>query len=346
MNMAAVAREAGVSTMTVSRALRHDPKVSPGLRLKIQEIAARLGYRPNPLVSALMSQRRAGRHPTDQLKLGFITNFASRDGWREERLYREFYDGATRAAERQGYRLEEFWLREPGMTARRLSRILVTRNIHGVILAPLPDAEGRLELVWEDLCAIAIGYSISEPGLHRVSNHQFRSMAQLMPRLHELGYRRPGLALPQSLNDRVLRQWLAGFLVEQTSFEDSRVPAFIKRDEEWMPEPFENWLDAYEPDVVIGLQKQLIDWVQASGRRIPEDIGVALLDCPAPNDRLSGIYQNGPEVGAAAADALIAMLHQNERGLSGFPRTVLISGSWVPGATLRAQVPARKAGLL
>ena len=52
-----VARAAGVSTITVSRALRTPDQVAPRTRARIEEAAARLGYVPNLLAGALASAR-------------------------------------------------------------------------------------------------------------------------------------------------------------------------------------------------------------------------------------------------------------------------------------------------
>ncbi|HEY5914253.1 MAG TPA: LacI family DNA-binding transcriptional regulator [Verrucomicrobiae bacterium] len=330
-----IAREVGVSVMTVSRALRLDPKVSPALQQKIQLVATDLGYRPNPLVSALMSYRRAGKPEHYDLRLGFVTSFTTRDGWKKHRLYREFFDGVAVGADRHGYHLEDFWLAEPGMTSERMVQILMTRNIPGVVFAPLPEPEGRLHFNCGGFAAVAIGYSIQEPAMHRVSNYQFRSMRLLLHKLAALGYKRPGLALPQSLDDRVLHQWLGGFLVEQPYRSSIRSPSFILPDASWTREKFERWIDRRQPDVVIGQQDELLEWLRASGRRVPEDIGFAHLDCPALNGELSGIYQNGPQIGVAAADMLVGLLHRNERGTPLLPSTLLIEGSWVAGKTVR-----------
>jgi LacI family gluconate utilization system Gnt-I transcriptional repressor len=52
-----VARAAGVSPITVSRALRGERAVDPALVARVQEAAQRLGYVPDPAARALASQR-------------------------------------------------------------------------------------------------------------------------------------------------------------------------------------------------------------------------------------------------------------------------------------------------
>jgi LacI family transcriptional regulator len=51
-----VAREAGVSQSTVSRALRGDPRVREQTRRRVEEAAQRLGYVPNSLASSFASR--------------------------------------------------------------------------------------------------------------------------------------------------------------------------------------------------------------------------------------------------------------------------------------------------
>jgi hypothetical protein len=40
-----------------------------------------------------------------------------------------------------------------------------------------------------------------------------------------------------------------------------------------------------------------------------------------------------------AVETLAAQIHRNERGLPADPRTVMISGRWIDGSTLRAPAP-------
>jgi LacI family transcriptional regulator, gluconate utilization system Gnt-I transcriptional repressor len=59
VKMSDVARAAGVSTMTVSRALRQDGRIAPETRRKIQRLVQELGYVPDR-IAAGFSSRRSG----------------------------------------------------------------------------------------------------------------------------------------------------------------------------------------------------------------------------------------------------------------------------------------------
>jgi LacI family transcriptional regulator, galactose operon repressor len=52
-----VAREAGVAVSTVSRALTRPGRISPSTQARIEEVALRLGYRPNRIARAVVSGR-------------------------------------------------------------------------------------------------------------------------------------------------------------------------------------------------------------------------------------------------------------------------------------------------
>jgi len=72
---------------------------------------------------------KPGRRCRFNVSIGYITAFPTREGWKQSKIYREFYEGASSSASRHGYKLEEFWLREPRMTSQRLGEILYSRNI-------------------------------------------------------------------------------------------------------------------------------------------------------------------------------------------------------------------------
>ena len=55
--LADIARELGVSKMTVSRAINDNPLIAPETRNKVLEVARRLNYKPNQHARALATNR-------------------------------------------------------------------------------------------------------------------------------------------------------------------------------------------------------------------------------------------------------------------------------------------------
>ena len=330
-----VAERAGVSVMTASRALRNQSNVTTETRERILRASRELGYRPNPLVSALMSYRRASRIVHDTLTLGWITTFSSRNGWKAVRINQLFYDGAVEAAARHGYKLETFWLREPGMSTRRLNSILYSRNINGLLIPPLPVALGHLRLDWSRFSSVALGYSLAWPGLHRAVNHQFRSMRTALRQLRKMGYERIGLALKSSIDERVEHHYTGGFLVDQQRVSRSwRVPLHVVPDKEWRESVFAAWFKKNQPEVVVTHHEEVLGWLTNMGRIVPAETGLVHLNCPDGSGKFAGIFQNGAAVGIAAVDFLAAMLQRNERGIPSLAHTILVEGTWIKGKTI------------
>src|SRR5207249_1372261 len=93
-----VAKAAGVHRTTVSLSLRDHPRIPLETRDRVKAVARRLGYKINPLVSALMQSRRSGK-PVKHATLAYVTNYATRYGWRPEHHDRpDFFPGAVERA--------------------------------------------------------------------------------------------------------------------------------------------------------------------------------------------------------------------------------------------------------
>lgn len=339
-----VARLAGVSIMTASRALRNQGNVATETLLRVKSAAKKIDYRPNPLVSALMAYRRKPTVQPGVTVIAMITNFPSRNGWKEAPINVEFHAGALEACEQRGYRLETFWLREPGMTARRLSNILFHRNIGGLLIAPLPSSRGHMRLEWEKFASVALGYSLAWPALHRAVNHQFRSMQLALRKLRKLGYRRPGLALKASYDQRSDHNFVGSFLLEQQREEHDHLPVHVPPDKEWNFDSFQRWVRRSRPEAIITQHEEVLDWLHTMKLNVPSDMGVVHLNCPIGDPQWSGIIQNASAVGALAIEHIVAMLQRNERGIPRLPHYLLVEGSWRDGETIRTDALKRKEG--
>jgi DNA-binding LacI/PurR family transcriptional regulator len=100
-----VARALDVHVATVSRALRQVAGVSPRAREQVRRCAEEMGYRPNPLVSALIRSRRDPHRRKYHATLGYLIPSWPGGEVAYRRDYRQMMDGAAAAAD-FGYRLE------------------------------------------------------------------------------------------------------------------------------------------------------------------------------------------------------------------------------------------------
>ncbi len=357
-----IADLAGVSRMTVSRALRNQPNVRAELRERIQKIATEIGYRPNPLISTLMADlkrnrsrqrgRGQGAGPGNEERspevIAFLTaDPEGRDQWRRSETVELFHTGAAERAAQLGYRLEHFWAKEDGMTPARLSRVLWSRGISGLLLAPswMSFQHDYPEFDWSRFSAACLGYTMSQPDLHRACNNQYLTMRGALRRLRKLGYHRIGLAISRSDDNRVLNHWQAAYLADQTAHDvaESRIPVFLSDQVMEMPvnrRPFQNWVKQHMPDVVVSVHHGFLrDWMEETGLRVPEDIGYADLDLSGDMfGRVAGMDQNSRFVGAAAIDLIVGQHHRNERGIPAMPTITSVNGSWRDGETVCKQV--------
>jgi LacI family transcriptional regulator len=332
-----VARQAGISHTAASLALRRDPRIPAATRRRVEQTAAQLGYHRHAVLASLMAQLRTLKVKPETATLGFITSWPTREGWRSSPNHRRFFAGAEQRARELGYRLDIFWLREPGMTARRMSAILRSRGIEGLLLQSLPQAGGELKLEWRHFAAVAKGLTIARPRLHRVISSHFEDMRLVMAQLRRLGYRRPGLVLDEEHDARVDHAWLAAYLLQQQELpERDRVPALILRAGQGARQ-FAAWRARHQPEVVLFTDLPVPAWLAEQKVRVPRDLGLVHLDWSEEMAPLAGVDLDVEALGAAAVDLLVGQLHAHERGVPRREKIVAVSGRWVPGSSLRRQ---------
>lgn len=120
-----VARAAGVSTATVSRALRGLPNVSSATRQRVRDVADRLGYVASPSAASLAS----GRTRT----IGLISPWINR--W----YFSNVIEGAERTLREQGYDVLLYTFDVRRETTRpRVDPDVLRRRVDGVLVVGLP----------------------------------------------------------------------------------------------------------------------------------------------------------------------------------------------------------------
>ena len=333
-----VARAAGVHQTTVSRALRNDPRIPEATRARIAKIAESLQYRPDPLVSALISMRRSRHPPRYPVSLGFVayTSTHYRRYAPHQYTYEAHLAGARFAAERQGYQVELFPLNSPGMTPRRMDEILITRNIPGLIIGSLPEGHGGFALSWERFCTAVIEYTFTSPALDRVVHDSYDGMRHIMAECRSRGLKRVGLMLTATGDERTEGLNGAAYWVEQKrdGFFQPVPPLFVPLSD---PQRVTAWHRKHRLEVIVtsnALLPGLMAWCEQRGLRPGIDVHVINVNAGA-DGPVSGIYQDPFTIGAIAARMVIEKIGRNDRGIPANRQTVLTQGRWITGTSLQ-----------
>lgn len=327
-----IAKIAGVSPMTVSYALRNSLEVSEETRERIMGIAQREGYKPNPLVSTLMSQLKVENRSGTYGTIGFINSYPNRREWFRGHVRPRFYVGVQKRAEEWGYKLEDYFVKAPGMTGAKLSRILKRRNIQGIILGGLPVKRGHLSLKWEWFAPVAHGFSLVKPNVHRVTSNHAAGMLLCLRKLKRHGYRRVGFITTLSGQAEHNTVFTSIFEHNTKRLFKEQVPVLYVKDS-WDPN-IKKWIHDHNPDVIIALTKYVADFLKDINLSVPNDMGFVSLTTE-PGSPITGIDPKFEAIGAAAVDLLVAQIETKTRGLPDAPRNLMIEGSWVQGKTIK-----------
>lgn len=333
--MAEIAQRLGVVASSVSRALRDDPRISEDLRRRTRQAAAELGYRPNPMVSALMANRRRRGGGGAVNVIALVTDYGGRQDWRTKDVCRWELEGIQRRAEELGFRVEIFALADFRGDMARLRGTLRARAIRGVLLGFSRESGPGALFDCEGFCVAALSAYFPAVATDRANFHGFFNVQLALDQLHRLGYRRPALIVPE-LNNRLSGNlWSGAFLDWQRRLpKKDRCEPYAPA-EEAAPAEFSDWLYRNEPDSLLVYKFPVRPLLAKRGVRVPGDLGLAWLYRTREEMRGgAGIDGNLDHVGAAALDLVVERLNANRTGLSEHPKEVLIKGTWHEGATL------------
>lgn len=325
-----VAKEAGVSLASASYALRRHPTVSAATHRRVEEAAARLGYRLNPQLAAFMQARRVGRsmQPDAAIALlhsGSVTEFA-------DASYAGMCVRGVRAvAQERGYAVDIVqWQGERKDAAAKLDRMLTQRGIRGLILLP-PSSVGRwsLPLDWPRFCGVTLDYSLVGAPVHRVMDHHAIDLRLALQKVKSAGYRRPGLVLNAVNNERTHELRLGAFLAgAAVGFPEAAPPLMIDEGAERGGQ-LRRWLQAHRPDVVLSPDNGVAREIQAF-RAANSDEGAAFVSLAQyeGNAPFTGVVIDAEGIGRTAGFLLMSLLEDARSAKALKPQTILLESAW------------------
>lgn len=328
-----VAREIGVTEAAVSLALKNHPRISEARRKEIQAAADRMGYRPNAMATSLAYHRHQSRSIPAETGFAWLNAWPRPEELREHQQFDAYWRGASKAAEKFGFRLDEFVVHDE-MTLSRIEKILRARNIGGILIPPHAGMDVPWhEFNWDHFSVVRFGLTARElPPFHAVTADQTGNAYLAFMKMKEKGYKRIGFA---GVSEKEWRG-LAGFAQAQFSVPlKQRVPPLLHRfweGRENLEKPL-RWIEKFRPDAILIEHGQFFDQLKPLGFEWPRDFGLATTVLPdVPLD--SGIDQNPEEIGRAAVLMLLSQIRDNARGVPPIFRQVLVSGNWVEGKSL------------
>lgn len=177
VTIADVARHAGVSTATVSRALSGGRKVSADVAERVREVARELGYEVNPIARAL----RVSRTDTVGMVVPSIRN--------------PFFTALVESVEHAlGADGKELLLcdaqSDPGTEANRMDA-LVTRNVDGIIVSPChgTDSTAAVQRTAERLPLVQLDRFVGGTSTDWVGVDDIAAMRAVVEHVHAGGAR-------------------------------------------------------------------------------------------------------------------------------------------------------------
>lgn len=322
-----VADAAGVSTATVSRALRGLPHVDPETRERVRRVAAELDYVVSPSASRLAS----GRTGT----VAVITPFIDR--W----FFSSVLSGISDVLQERDVDLLVFEVGDPGTNPGLPAERRLRGRVDGVIVVTLPTEAMRIaDMLTMGLPAAFIG--TTWPGVPSVTIDDVSAGRMATQHLINLGHTRIGMisGRPQASTSQGNRARGYAEALDGAGLErDSRLEAFgyftVEGGEAAMtsllaqPNP-PTAVFAMSDDMAFGAIRAL----QRHGIRPGSDIAIASIDGHELAELLdvTTVRQPVEEMGRMAAEALLArMLDSGDEAADRIvPTTLIVRGSSVP----------------
>lgn len=339
--MRQIARLAGVSLMTVSRALRNQPRVAEKTRQKILKIAQSVGYRPDPEISKLMHHLRRGIRPQFQSTICGLTNWPDAV---KPPYFQTLLAGAERQALARGYGFSVLPFTAEARSGARLRRLMLSQGVQGVMLLPQrPPLDLTTLLDWREFSVAASSLSVLGPEVNRVAPHHFSNTVRLCRELTALGYRRIGLVVDAEQDMRANRGFSAALLSFGRHEATEPVPPLVFDGE--LAAALVPWFRRERPDAIVATSESHVrNYARLLNLRLPGPVGFASLNLAAPAKEpgpIAGIDERPGEIGAITVDLLAAMIERRVRGLPAEPVSTLLSGRWRAGASCPRRKPAR-----
>jgi LacI family transcriptional regulator len=336
VNCRRIAAEAGVSRQAVSLALRNEAGVSAETRARILATAKKLGYTPQPAMSALMREMRLHPAKRQVLKMAFLNNWSEPFQESKAEPLRAFYTGALEKAKAMGYLVEVHEIFRLGKDLSKLNRLLRASGADGLLVFPSAAPAASLDIDWQHYSCVEIGQTLHSVPLPLITAHHFWNMGMICERLLAAGHQKIGFIHELHVHQRVEGEYLAAFLnaawplQQRHRFAEPAVVDSVTK------ELTLGYLAKHRCDALIVGPRFALEWLRGT-YSVPRDLSVVSFSLYSADRRakMAGVDELWEQVGGVAAEHLARLIQTHTRGLAAIREVVMVPGVWLRGRTFK-----------
>src|SRR5512143_2203604 len=264
-----IARKAGVSHTTVSRALLGNPLISLDTTERIRRLAAEMGYRPSAAARSLKTNRSQA--------LGVIVSNI------DDPYFSEVLQGIESTAQQSGYSLFIAASQRDPQREGAIVRAMVEHRVEGVIICSSSfGAERGRKFVEYDVPIVSVNNQAAEDYRYSIYHDDVDGSRQLTAHLVGLGHTNIGY-LGNALAGRTNLHRLAGYQQEMKAAHAELPADYVSQipygDGNAITEAVEHFFHLHEPPTALVCYNdmmaiELLHDLQHRGITVPRDISI------------------------------------------------------------------------
>jgi LacI family transcriptional regulator len=309
IRLADVAKLAGVSTTTASRALNGRGELTEETRTAVLDAAAQLGFRPSPFAQSLRTRRSH--------TVGLIVPHVAHP------FYASILQGAQAYLREAGYRLILVDSGEDPQSVADAINTLLDHWVDGILISITPFPAARFAELLRGTPCVFIDETVADVGVGSVLLENREGMGALVGHLAWHGHSRIGfLGGPHDRTDG--RERLEGYRAAMAAHSRPLVPGLLAECEWSLRSGIDHTLallDGPEPPTAIAAASaELALGALAAGRSrglaLPGDLAIASFDdtyfAPLLEPALTAISYDTPYMGERSARLLIEAIETEQ----------------------------------